>query len=123
MPAGLTEAATVTRTVLVTGTMKLLESKPQFARFLLRASAPLQYYMIRGPNLKWNSPLTRDQILLMQDTIIDVRRRTVTEELTISEIVSREIDPVLFILPRMLTTEQFPTSGLMVNCLRRVLRI
>ena len=41
---------------------------------------------------------TIDQILLMQDTIIDVRRRTVTQELTISEIVSREIDPVLFIL-------------------------
>ena len=39
---------------------------------------------------------TIDQILLMQDTIIDVRRRT--QELTISEIVSREIDPVLFIL-------------------------
>ena len=49
---------------------------------------------------------TIDQILLMQDrdTIIDIRRRT--QELTISEIVSREIDPVLFIL--LLTTEQFP---------------
>ena len=34
-----------------------------------------------------------DQILLMQDIIVDVRRRT--QELTISEIVSREIDPVL----------------------------
>ena len=57
---------------------------------------------------------TIDQILLMQDTIImiDVRRRT--QELTISEIVSREIDPVLFIL--LLTTEQFPSNGLMVNC-------
>ena len=54
---------------------------------------------------------TIDQILLMQDTI-DVRRRT--QELTISEIVSREIDPVLFIL--LLTTEQFPSNGLMVNC-------
>ena len=31
---------------------------------------------------------TIDQILLMQDTIMDVRRRT--QELTISEIVSRE---------------------------------
>ena len=37
-----------------------------------------------------------------------------TEELAISEIVSREIDPALFIL--LLTTEQFPTNGLMVNC-------
>ena len=53
-----------------------------------------------------------DQILLMQDTIIDVRRRT--RELTISEIVSREIDPVLFIV--LLTTELFPSNGLMVNC-------
>ena len=49
---------------------------------------------------------TIDQILLMQDTIIDVRRRT--QELTISEIVSREIDPVLFLL--LLTTEQFPSN-------------
>ena len=57
---------------------------------------------------------TIDQILLMQDTIImiDVRRRT--QELTISEIVSLEIDPVLFIL--LLTTEQCPSNGLMVNC-------
>ena len=55
---------------------------------------------------------TIDQILLMQDTIIDVRHRA--QELTISEIFSREIDPVLFIL--LLTTEQFPTNGLMVNC-------
>ena len=57
---------------------------------------------------------TIDQILLMQDIIIDVRRRT--QELTISEIrvVSREIDPVLFIL--LLTTEEFPSNGLMVNC-------
>ena len=47
---------------------------------------------------------TIDQIVLMQDTIIDVRRRT--QKLTISEIVSREIDPVLFIL----------LLGLMVNC-------
>ena len=39
---------------------------------------------------------------------------TETQELTISEIVSREIDPVLFIL--LLTTEQFPSNGLMVNC-------
>ena len=38
---------------------------------------------------------TIDQILLMQDTVMDVRRRT--QDLTISEIVSREIDPVLFI--------------------------
>ena len=37
---------------------------------------------------------TIDQILLMQDIIMDVRRRT--QELTISEIVSHEIDPVLF---------------------------
>ena len=43
---------------------------------------------------------TIDQILRMQDTVIDVRHRT--QELTISEIVSREIDPVLFIL--LLTT-------------------
>ena len=56
--------------------------------------------------------LTIDQILLMQATIIDVRRRT--QQLTISEIVSREIDPVLFII--LLTTEQFPSKGLMVNC-------
>ena len=49
---------------------------------------------------------TIEKILLMQDTIIDVRRRT--QGSTISEIVSREIDPVLFIL--LLTTE------LMVNC-------
>ena len=57
---------------------------------------------------------TIDQILLMQDrdTIIDIRRRT--QELTISEIVSREIDPVLFIL--LLTTELFPSNGLLVNC-------
>ena len=48
----------------------------------------------------------------MQDTIIDVQRRT--QELTIFEIVSLEIDPVLFIL--LLTTEQFPSNGLMVNC-------
>ena len=55
---------------------------------------------------------TLDQVLLMQDTIIDVRRRT--QELTRSVIVSLEIDPVLFIL--LLTTEQFPSNGLMVNC-------
>ena len=55
---------------------------------------------------------TIDKILLMQDTIIDVRSRT--QESTISEIVSLEIDPVLFIL--LLTTEQFPTNGLIVNC-------
>ena len=55
---------------------------------------------------------TIDQILLKQDTIIDVRRRT--QESTISEIVSREIDPVLFIL--LLTTKQFPSNGLVVNC-------
>ena len=36
---------------------------------------------------------TIDQILLMQDIMMDVRRRT--QELTIPEIVSREIDPVL----------------------------
>ena len=46
---------------------------------------------------------TIDQILLMQDTIMDVRRRT--QESTISEIVSRQIDPVLFI--RLLTTDNF----------------
>ena len=56
---------------------------------------------------------TIHQILLMQDIIIDVRRRT--QELTISEIVSREIDPVLLII-LLLTTEQFPSNGLMVNC-------
>ena len=54
---------------------------------------------------------TIDQILLMQDIIMDVRRRT--QELTISEIVSCEIDPVPFIL--LLTTEQFPSNGLMEN--------
>ena len=54
---------------------------------------------------------TIDQILLMQDTVIDVRRRK--QELTISEIVSREIDPVLFIL--LLTAVQFLSNGLMVN--------
>ena len=37
-----------------------------------------------------------------------------TQELTIYEIVSREIDPVLFIL--LLSTVQFPSNGLMVNC-------
>ena len=52
------------------------------------------------------------QILLMQDIIIDVRRRT--QEMTISEIGSRVIDPVLFIL--LLTTEQFPSNEIMVNC-------
>ena len=36
-----------------------------------------------------------------------------SKELTGSEIVTREIDPVLFIL--LLTMEQFPTNGLMVN--------
>ena len=55
---------------------------------------------------------TIDQILLMQNIIMDVRRRT--QELTISEIVSHEIDPVLFIL--LLSTEQFPSNRLMVNC-------
>ena len=55
---------------------------------------------------------TIDQILLMHYTIMVVRHRT--QELTISEIVSCEIDPVLFIL--LLTTEQFPSNGLMVNC-------
>ena len=62
----------------------MLESKPQFARFF--TSAPLQY---PRPCMEF----TIDQILLMQDIIMDVRRRT--QELTISEIVSREIDPVL----------------------------
>ena len=38
-----------------------------------------------------------DQILLTQDTIMAVRRRDTGID-TISEIVSREIDPVLFIL-------------------------
>ena len=55
---------------------------------------------------------TIDQILLMQDTIMVVRRRS--QELTIFEIVSREIDPVLFIL--LLTMVQLPSNGLMVNC-------
>ena len=50
----------------------------------------------------------------MQDIIIDVRRRTQELPVTISEIVSLEIDPVLFIL--LLTTEQFPSNGLTVNC-------
>ena len=48
----------------------------------------------------------------MQDTIIDVRRRT--QELTISEIVSREIDPVLFILLLTHTTDKFPISLLSI---------
>ena len=61
---------------------------------------------------------TIDQILLMQDTIIDIRRRT--QESTISEIASLEIDPVLFIL--LLTTEQFPSNGLINAKLSRVLR-
>ena len=56
---------------------------------------------------------TIDQILLMEDTIMVVRRRT--QELTISEIVSREIDPVLFIL--LLKTVQFPSNRLIVKCL------
>ena len=55
---------------------------------------------------------TIHQILLMQDIITDVRRRT--QELTISEIVSREIDPVLFI--HLLTTEQFPLNGTFGYC-------
>ena len=38
----------------------------------------------------------------------------VTQELTISEIVSREIDPVLFVL--LLSTIQFHSNGVMVNC-------
>ena len=50
---------------------------------------------------------TIDQILLMQYIIIDVRRRT--QELTISEIVSREIDPVLFIL--LLTPHRFRSAS------------
>ena len=49
---------------------------------------------------------TIDQILLMQHTMIDVRRRT--QELTISEIVSREIDPVLFILLLKLVSASHP---------------
>ena len=57
---------------------------------------------------------TIDQILLMQDIIMDVRRRT--QELTISESVLREIDPVLLVFILLLTTEQFPSNGLMVNC-------
>ena len=60
---------------------------------------------------------TIDQILLMQGTIMYVLRRT--QELTISEIVSREIDPVLFIL--LLTTEQFPPKRT-IGKLSRVLR-
>ena len=55
---------------------------------------------------------TMDQILITQDTVMDVRRRT--QGSTISEIVSCEIDPVLFIL--LLTTVQFPSNGPMVNC-------
>ena len=50
---------------------------------------------------------TIDQILLMQDTIIDVRRRT--QELTISEIVSLEIDPVL--LFSCSQRNNFPQTG------------
>ena len=57
---------------------------------------------------------TINQILLMQDTIMVVHRRHTGIILTISKIVSREIDPVLFIL--LLTTVQFPSKGLMVNC-------
>ena len=59
---------------------------------------------------------TIDQILLMQDTMVADK-----QELTISEIVSREIDPVLFIL--LLTTEQFPSNGLMeiVTCLTQLI--
>ena len=58
---------------------------------------------------------TIDQILLMQDNIIVTLYVAGTQGLTISsEIVSREIDPVLFIL--LLTTEQFPSNGRMVNC-------
>ena len=55
---------------------------------------------------------TIDQILLIQDIIMDVRSRT--RESTVSEIVSHKIYPVLFIL--LLTMEQFPSNGLMVNC-------
>ena len=59
---------------------------------------------------------TIDQILLMQDTIMVVRRRS--QELTIFEIVSREIDPVLFIL--LLKTVQLidQTNGKMSRVLR-----
>ena len=83
----------------------LLENEPQIAGFLLLCSTAISE-ALNGIHHQV------DQILLMQDTIIDVRRRT--QELTISEIVSREIDPVLFIL--LLSTEQFPSNGLMGNC-------
>ena len=59
---------------------------------------------------------TIDQILRMQDTVIDVRHRT--QELTISEIVSREIDPVLFIL--LLRTDYSLKRN--IGILSRVLR-
>ena len=72
------------------------------------SSATLQY---PRPQMEY----TIDQILLMQDTIMVVRRSLAgTLELTISEIVSLEVDPVLFIL--LLTPVQLPSNGLMVNC-------
>ena len=52
-----------------------------------------------------------DQILLTQDTIMAVRRRDTGID-TISEIVSREIDPVLFILPLQRIISRF-------NCAQR----
>ena len=83
----------------------VLGSKPHFARFLLLCSTAISE-ALNGIHI--------DQILLMQDTIIDVRQYLRSSLLTISEIVSREIDPVLFIL--LLTTEQFPSNGLKLNC-------
>ena len=62
---------------------------------------------------------TIDQILLMQDTIIVTLYVAGTQGLTISsEIVSREIDPVLFILllNGTISVKRIPSNGRMVNC-------
>ena len=48
--------------------------------------------------------------------IIDVRRRT--QELTISEIVSREIDPVLFLLPLSTDNSLKRNIGILLRALR-----
>ena len=57
------------------------------------------------------------QILLMQDTIMVAG----TQGLTISEIVSREIDPVLFI--HLLSMDAFPQTEHweIVTCLTQVI--
>ena len=57
---------------------------------------------------------TIDQILLMQDTIMDVRRRT--QELTTSEIVSRESRDRSSAIYSSAHNGTISPDGLMVNC-------